>query len=260
MPIQLLSTDFDGTLFAEFADPPIPAELGARLEWFQREGGRWVINTGRDLGSLLETLGRTHFKVHPDALVLVEREIFLREDGHYLPLAEWNRVCSAEHEALFALVAPDLRGLTERLSQRHPATFYQDAFSPLCVIAETTSAADALQRDLEAYAEGVPRLAVVRNDVYIRLAHAAFNKGTALAELARRWGLGPEGILAAGDHYNDLPMLDPQRAAWLVAPANAIPEVQDQVRRAGGYVSDRRQGDGVLAGIEHFLRQVGPPR
>ena len=27
LPIKLLSTDFDGTLFAEFEDPPIPLEL-----------------------------------------------------------------------------------------------------------------------------------------------------------------------------------------------------------------------------------------
>jgi hydroxymethylpyrimidine pyrophosphatase-like HAD family hydrolase len=55
----------------------------------------------------------------------------------------------------------------------------------------------------------VPHLAVVRNDVYIRFAHDAYNKGTALREIARRLNVTPEETVAAGDHHNDLPMLEP---------------------------------------------------
>jgi hydroxymethylpyrimidine pyrophosphatase-like HAD family hydrolase len=92
--------------------------------------------------------------------------------------------------------------------------------------------------------------------VYIRFSHSAYNKGTALAEIARRLQISPSEILAAGDHYNDLPMLTPTIARWLVAPANAIPLVQQQVLEAGGYVSKRPQGEGVAQGIEFCLEQA----
>lgn len=256
MPIKLISTDFDGTIFAEFADPPVPAALQNQLRVLQKRGVVWVINTGRDLGSLLETLARAEVAVHPDALVLVEREIYVRRDGEYVPLTRWNTACAQSHQELFARVSKDIPGLVAGLKVRHPATFYEDAFSPLCVLAETVAGADAVQRELDAYAQGVADLCVVRNDVYIRFAHVAYNKGSALAEIARRLQIAPEEILAAGDHYNDLPMLDRERARWLVAPANAIPEVQARVKSQEGYVSHRPQGEGVALGIEYFLERV----
>ncbi len=257
MPIRLISTDFDGTIFAEFANPPIPRTLQNLLGALQRRGVAWVINTGRELGSLLETLGRAQVSTHPDALVLVEREIYVRQEGqHYVPLKSWNDACTAAHRELFERVRPGMGELMKRLEGGHPATFYEDAFSPLCVIAETVPGADAIQAELERFAESIPYLTIVRNDVYIRFSHASYNKGTALAEVARRLRIGPESILAAGDHYNDLPMMRPDLAKWLVAPSNAIPEIQAVVRSAGGYVSPRPAGEGVMQGIEFALERA----
>ena len=67
----------------------------------------------------------------------------------------------------------------------------------------------------------VPELVVVRNDVYARLSHRAYNKATVLAEISRRVGARPDEVLAAGDHFNDLPMLAGDCATRLVAPGNA---------------------------------------
>jgi HAD superfamily hydrolase (TIGR01484 family) len=260
MPIKLISTDFDGTIFAEFENPPIPSALQNLIGALQRRGVSWVINTGRELGSLLETLARAQTTVHPDALVLVEREIYVRRDDSYVPIQSWNQACTRDHQELFGRIAPELPELLERLKTANPATFYEDAFSPLCVLAETTPGADAIQRELERYARAVPHLAVVRNDVYIRLAHGSYDKGRALAEIARRLKASPMETLAAGDHYNDLPMLRPELARWLVAPANAIQEVQNQVRNAGGYISSQPHGEGVTQGIEFMLEQASDTR
>ena len=43
LPVQLVSTDFDGTLFAEFANPPVPEVLQEQLAWLQRQGATWEI-------------------------------------------------------------------------------------------------------------------------------------------------------------------------------------------------------------------------
>lgn len=256
MALRLISTDFDGTLYSEYAEPAIPPTLVKMIGNLQRRGTVWVINTGRDLGSLRETLNRAQLPTLPDALVLVEREIYVRKEAQYLPMQSWNAACTRDHQELFARVAPDLPELGQRLKNRHKATFYEDPFSPVCVLAASVQDADGIQLELEAYARGVPNLSVVRNDVYIRFCHRAYDKGTALAEIARRLKVTPAETLAAGDHYNDLPMLDPTRAHALVAPANAIPEVQEKVRSAGGYVSHRPAGEGVCLGLEYYLERM----
>src|SRR6185369_16178747 len=92
-PIKLITTDFDGTLFAEFENPPIPEKLQRLIGDLQAQGAKWVINTGRDMSSLMEALGRAGISVEPDYLVLVEREIHFHQDSQYIALEEWNAGC-----------------------------------------------------------------------------------------------------------------------------------------------------------------------
>src|SRR5579862_9528622 len=91
--IKLISTDFDGTLFSEFEAPPVPEELQALIGRLQGEGAKWVINTGRDMPGLMESLARAQLAVQPDYLVLVEREIHFLDGDRYVSLAEWNDGC-----------------------------------------------------------------------------------------------------------------------------------------------------------------------
>src|SRR5262245_53441752 len=108
LPIQLISTDFDGTLFAEFENPPVPERLQELISTLQGEGAKWVINTGRDMSSLMETLGRGHLWVEPDYLVLVEREIHLLKDAQYVGLEEWNQGCALAQAGVFSQIRPRL--------------------------------------------------------------------------------------------------------------------------------------------------------
>src|SRR5882724_12666596 len=108
LPIKLISTDFDGTLFAEFANPPIPEHLLQLIADLQAQGAKWVINTGRDMSSLMEALARSHVTIKPDYLVLVEREIHFHKDAQYVGVDDWNNECFRAHEELFVRVRQDL--------------------------------------------------------------------------------------------------------------------------------------------------------
>ena len=99
----------------------------------------------------------------------------------------------------------------------------------------------------------MPGLGVVRNDVYASFCHAAYDKGTALAEVSRRLGVVADEIFAAGDHLNDLPMLQTHRARWLAAPSNAVGPVKDAVLAQQGFVSQLSHGLGVAEGLERCL-------
>jgi len=49
-------------------------------------------------------------------------------------------------------------------------------------------------------------------------------------------------------------MLNGKVAAMPSCPANAIPEVQNAVRNAGGYVAQQAHGAGVYEALLHFVK------
>lgn len=258
--LRLVSTDFDGTIHEDFADAPVPASLQERLAHLQSNGVLWVINTGRDLASLLESIGRAHMNVRPDYIVAVEREIFRFKGHRYEPVEPWNTQCVHDHAELFASMAGDIGDLMQHLSAKYDATFYADGWSPLCVIARNNPQMDAIQVELDAFTATATEVVSVRNDVYVRLSHRGYSKGTALREIARLSGLNPAQIFAAGDHFNDVPMLSRDVAHWLASPANAMPSIKTQVLAQGGYVARTNCGHGVLEALNHFESQYGGAR
>jgi len=254
-PIKVVCTDFDGTVFAEFEHRPIPDCLVEQIGQLQAQGAKWVINTGRDLSGLMEALGRSHIPIQPDYLVLVEREIYVHNGASYRGLQRWNDACQTEHNHLFRQVRLEVPSLTTWIASNHNATIYNDAFSPFCLIAESNDEADRIHEFLEDFASQIPCLSVVRNDIYMRFSHSSYNKGSALSEICEILGVPARETFAAGDHYNDLPMLQRHHAAWLAAPANAVPAVKKAVRDQGGYISGLEMGEGVSDALERCLQE-----
>ena len=254
LPIKLISTDFDGTIFAEFEMPPIPDELVHLIADLQSQGVKWVINTGRELSSLLESLGRARIHIQPDYLVVVEREIHQRQAGRFVEVAHWNQACAEAHRVLFSQVAPDVATLENWINVRFEASVYEDMHSPLCVIAANNGDMDEIHAYLDAYCKSVSNLSVVRNDVYARFSHSAYDKGTALAEVTRLLELNRSQVFAVGDHLNDLPMLSRHVATFIAAPSNAVESVTQQVKAEGGYLCRQSHGSGVLEALQFFLK------
>src|SRR5262245_9167793 len=118
LPIKLISTDFDGTIFAEFENPPIPVPLQELIADLQSRGAKWVINTGRDMSGLMEALGRARISIQPDYLVLVEREIHIHDGSRYVGIDKWNSTCTRAHEELFVRVRPDLPRINDWINAR----------------------------------------------------------------------------------------------------------------------------------------------
>lgn len=252
--LKLISTDFDGTLHDDRTQPPVPVELQDFLLDLQSRGISWIINTGRDLPSLTTALAAAQLKVNPDFVVVVEREVY-RRNGHGLDSVEsWNRRCRNVHQELFARVRPRLPEIMRWISARFQATVFEDAYSPFCLVAANNQDADRIMEYLEKICREIDGLAIMRNDIYARFCHVEFNKGTALAEIARLLGVERKSILAAGDHLNDIPMLSYAYAGCLMTTANAVEEVKHHVRKQNGYVSHASHGLGVLEGLLHFAR------
>lgn len=246
-PIQLASTDFDGTLFCEFDVPPFPDELQSILQEFQNAGGKWAINTGRDLASLLEELARCDVAVQPDYVVAVEREIHAREGSQFKPHLRWNAECTAKHELLAMRIQDDLPAISSWIQNQTRASAFGDRYSPLAVIASDNEEMDEIQARVLAMTETIPEVAWMRNDVYARLCHSDYSKGTALLEIERLLGISPDVVFAIGDHLNDLEMLDTEIAAFVAAPSNSVREVKEHVLQIGGRISEFSHGQAVAS-------------
>lgn len=251
--IKLIATDFDGTIFQESESPPVPLELQEKLRFLQTNGCKWVISTGRDLLSILEGLTRTKLDVRPDFIITVEREIYVKKNGAYEPLIEWNTKCDKLHSKLFKQLKPFLPELVRHINEQFKVTVYSDSYSPLCIIAQDNGTMDLVCEYLNKFCEKVPGLNVMRNDVYLRFCHKDFNKGTALSEILRLIGATAESVFAAGDHINDLPMLDKRIAAYIVAPSNAVDDVKKYVIAQNGFVCSKPAGEGILEAFNFYL-------
>jgi hypothetical protein len=153
-------------------------------------------------------------------------------------------------------VHADVPRLRAWVEARFKATIYEDIYSPFCFIAESNADAEVIHEFLDVYCRDVPNLTVNRNDIYARLSHESFNKGTALAEIARQLGVTASETFAAGDHLNDVPMLSREHAHWLATPANGIETVKALVRKQNGHVSELPCGHGVAEAMEAFLRKI----
>lgn len=82
--------------------------------------------------------------------------------------------------------------------------------------------------------------------IFLEFTNAGANKGTALAELARVYGIKREEIMAFGDSYNDLEMLE--YAGMGVAMGNARPALKE----IADYITKGNDEDGVAEAIEKF--------
>ena len=74
-----------------------------------------------------------------------------------------------------------------------------------------------------------------------------------MAELQRLMGISSEATFAAGDNFNDLPMLNLTFARFLACPSNALEDVKATVRNQGGFVASQDSGFGICEALRYFF-------
>ncbi|MBG87432.1 MAG: hypothetical protein CMO80_11090 [Verrucomicrobiales bacterium] len=254
LPIKLVSTDFDGTLFCEHESPSVPTHLQELLGDFQERGGKWVINTGRDLPSLLADLRDHAIQPNPDFLVVVERLIYVREGDGFKPHTSWNAECTHKHQELALAIQKELPPLVQWINQNTGASVFSDEYSPLAVIASSVAEMDVIQARMADLAQSLPNTSWMRNDVYARLCHADYSKGTALLEIERLLEIDASEVFAIGDHLNDLEMFQPRVAEHAAVPANAVDAVKEQILELEGTISEYSFGHAVAFELTRLLK------
>jgi hypothetical protein len=258
-PIRLLSTDFDGTLVAHGSDPVLDAGCLKAIEELQAGGALWAINTGRSVDLLQSGLADFEFPIHPDFILTSERDIFRPSSngGRWEPFGDWNERVAREHAELFHSAEAVLAEVVDFVTQKTKARLLYHSAGLEGLVAENEEELERVTEFIDRAREKQPKFHYQRNTVYLRFCHVDYHKGAALAELSRLLEIPREHIFAAGDHHNDISMLDGRFAKYPACPANAIAEVKAAVRSAGGYVAAKTHGAGVHEALAHF---VGNPK
>lgn len=251
--IHLISTDFDGTLVSHASDPVFDRDCMELIRELQYNGAFWAINTGRSVALLEEGLEDFVFPLQPDFILTSERDVFRPTADGWEPFGDWNARCAQAHAELYANSSSVLAEVVTFVSRQTKARVIYEADEPAGVIATSEEEMDRLTKFIDEAKAGEPKFHYQRNTIYLRFCHADYHKGAALEELSRLTEIPREAIFAAGDHHNDLPMLDGRYAGLPACPANAIAEVKEAVRRAGGWVAEKEFGAGVHEALRHFL-------
>lgn len=251
--IKLLSTDFDGTLVCHNSRPGVTPTLFTALRELRVSGVQWAINTGRTLWHAEEGLKEFRFPIEPDFMLVEERDIYRRtRNGGWDPLGDWNKNAARDTDELFTMAAPLFAEVLRYQERFEGAQAIYDRGHFIGSVTKTQPDMDKLCGFLDGIREQLPTFNYQRNTVYVRFCHHSYSKGTALSELGRHLALGPEVIFAAGDHFNDLPMLDGLHAKHTACPGNACDEVKKLVRTAGGYIARGNASEGVVEALRHF--------
>jgi len=252
--VRLLSTDFDGTLVAHHSDPVLDAGCMKLIEELQKQGVIWAINTGRSMPLLESGLADFDFPVHPDFILTSERDVFRRGSNgtRWEPYGAWNTQVARDHADLYASASSVFSEVVEFVNQKTRAQVIHEQDFPEGLIARDEEEMRRIISFIDAARARHPKFHYQHNTIYLRFCHADYHKGAALAELSRLLEIPREQIFAAGDHFNDLSMLDGRYAEFPACPANAIDEVKGTVRDAGGYVAESECGAGVREALLYF--------
>lgn len=254
--LRLIALDFDGTIMV-YDEPPgyFHPEVIVALNALEARGVAWCTNSGRDRADQERVLAACYARgLHhrPAALICSESLIFEQAGGTYQPAEPWN---SGVHSRLVTLqrsVQQLLEPELEHLHRRHRgcAVYLGEHFTAFFVPGGDEGAL-ALHQHLEALLGGLPDCMLTRNGGWVAVLTQGLGKGNTLAEYGRRRGLAADHILAVGDHFNDLSMLNGTAARHVGCPDNAIGAVKEAVRAAGGHVAGRA---GPLGTLDVMLR------
>jgi hypothetical protein len=254
--IQLLSLDFDGTLISRAGEPVLDPQCMQLIRELQDAGAIWAINTGRSVDLLESGLSDFSFPIRPDFILTEERDVFrpAQNGAKWEAFGDWNERCAREHRELFSSASSVLAEVIDFINQRTKARVLYNGDHPEGLIANNEEEINLVTQFIEQARTQHPKFDYQRNTVYLRFCHADYHKGAALAELSRLIEVPRENIFAAGDHHNDISMLDGKFAAMPSCPANAIEEIKSAVRAAGGYVAEKAHGAGVYEALRHFTK------
>jgi hydroxymethylpyrimidine pyrophosphatase-like HAD family hydrolase len=255
--ISLICTDLDGTLFSDDLRPDQLLRFrGLCQQAFRRWRARWAIVTGRPLADMrpilmdFMTLGMV-----PDFLVLEDSLIHARNRrGRFSPFWWWNFNVRRRRARLFDRHTGIIRDWRAELMRHFPKAVNRGRkMIDLWLEFKDEKQAREAEGILRHMVHDSVHFYIFRWHNELCLAPKAGTKGEAIARLLRQLRIPRETVFAIGDGPNDLTMLDGTVAGMPACVANALPEIKDAVRQAGGFIAGKEAARGAIEALKFYL-------
>ena len=235
----LVVTDVDGTLLR--AGQPTPERNLKAVKDFREAGGNFTICTGRGLHAarkVIEEFGIDIPSIHCNGTLIynfstgeIIKQVFID------PVArEWARIFLKEfptmgmeyvvgHEIWTSRLNPQIQDHIDKFCTAFTMMPLEDAPDgrDKLLFADEPEVIDRAFAFAEEIMRKDPRFDTLdftrSSPIYFELIPQGINKGAALLELADSMGISYNNTVAAGDFYNDLPLLDTAAITAVVAGA-----------------------------------------
>jgi HAD superfamily hydrolase (TIGR01484 family) len=251
-------SDMDGTLLGHRAGLDQYQEFRRQMDTLNAYGVKWVICTGRSLGSFKKAFrSMTMLGIEPDYVIARHAYIYERNRFGYLPHWGWNvrvRWLQWRHEWMVRRAIPRM---ARAMLKKNPfaRVMYRNR-RRITFQFEDESAARFGAAIVKEVAKATRYLQVFEYPVEVDVHAIPFTKGLAVSEMARHLGFPAEKVLVVGDGHNDISMMDPGVARWTACPINAAPEVLETVHKTGGHIASERSLVGVLEILKAYQSGV----
>ena len=260
---RLVATDLDGTIIR--GDGTITARTVAAFARVEQAGARFVLVTGRPprvMAAIAATFGHRGTAICSNGALTYDMRSDTVVAGTLITPSDLSAAARALRDSIpgigIAVEYPDGRaadGVFQAITFDTDTTVPRPGDEALFA----RPAAKLLGRHLGYSPDELLALAAPVLDGLVSVSHSnakglieasavGVSKATAVAELAIRWGTGPESVLAFGDMPNDLPLMC--WAGTSCAVANAHPDVL----AAATHVIGGNDADGVA----EYLEQLYP--
>lgn len=269
LPYRIIALDLDGTLTNH--DKVVTPKTREALLQAQEEGTVIVLASGRPtygivpVAECLEMNTRGGYILAYNGGKIVDAKTGEELFSQYLPDEVLPALYAYAHEHSHALLGyagneiitelPDDQYVKEesRINKMavHRVGNLLEALEPHPTkLLMTGDPTDMLQAEKDLKAALGEKMDIFRSaPFFLELVPQGIDKARSLQRLLDLIHLTPADMIAFGDGYNDLSML--QFAGMGVAMANAATEV----REGSDYVTLSNEEDGVAAALEHFRRQ-----
>lgn len=265
MSIRLIAVDLDDTLLTD--DLEIAPGAARAIAAAQAKGVHVVIATGRMFPSAQPIAQQLNLKgpqiVYNGAMVKttagellwhrpLPRDLALElldfaaendwtvhccylNDRLYVPAITAAIIYYTEIAGVPAQSVSDMRGLVAK----------SDGPTKLLAIGSPEATTERAERLTEHFGDRL--MVTISKPSFVEMLQPGVSKATALAQVAQQFDVAQDEVLAIGDSFNDLDML--QWAGIGVAVGNGHPEVQ----KHADHVVESNNNDGVAEAIERFV-------
>ena len=263
--IQLLVTDFDGTIFRYGNEKALYASFAQSLDQLRQHGGLWVVCSGRRLSSLRKaTRSMLRSGVSPDMIIARHSFIYARRGGiwHWKPLLTLRTLIDQRqlqkdiHRSI-----EDIVSYVKSLTERARATYIKRSHVRLFFGAQEDL--ETLKELVSREIERTPEIRAQWHPYELEIRAISPVKGVAVKHVRISLDIEPNRVLAIGDGRSDIAMMSPSHGLRTGCPSNSRREVIHHVLTMKGHIASKDSLAGVIEILDAYssgnVKSVPPP-